>query len=376
MSKQFMPFSPIEINFSSVQELGELLSTPRNMLLIAGENTISRLKRLGINYQHSNDRGNYHISKIAPNPDINSIIERLYELRGRKFDYIVAIGGGSTLDLAKAISALYGFSTNEKAGYSDIVNAIKAKNFFAGNDPIDIIAVPTTAGTGSEVTKWATVWDFENGKKLSVDDVMCFPKAAYIIPELTVSMPAKLTLATGLDALSHAMEAFWAKRRNQLSQELAIAAIDLVRSSLSSALHTPDDIIAREKMCRGSLISGLAFSMTRSTSCHSISYPITMHFGVNHGFAVALTLPQMLSINSRAVKEIKRLNDIFMPDGGFEAWLESVTVGVQELSLSSFGIGMADIERIVNGAFTENRMDNNPVDLNKEDVEEILMSVV
>ena len=119
-----------------------------------------------------------------------------------------------------------------------------------------------------------------------------------MVPELTNSMNERLTLATGLDALSHAMEGYWAKGRNLLSQALALDSIQRIKDALPAAISDPGDSGAREQMCLGSLLAGLSFSMTKTTACHSMSYPLTMNYGVEHGFTAALTLAQMMKINA------------------------------------------------------------------------------
>ena len=290
------------------------------------------------------------------------------------FDCIIAIGGGSSIDLAKAISALQGLAKTHEAGYEEVAKAIADKSFFNGCGPADIIAVPTTAGTGSEVTRWATVWDFENGKKLSVEHKQCYPKLAVMVPELTKSMDNRLTLATGLDALSHAMEGYWAKGRNPLSQALAFDSIERIKEALPAALAEPADSGAREQMCLGSLLAGLSFSITKTTACHSISYPLTMNYGVEHGLAAAITLSQMMKINAVAVPELERIEQLF--DGNFEGWMSGVSEGIQELKLSAFGISEDDIEAIADSAFTLGRMDNNPASMEVGSVKEVLKNIL
>ena len=238
---QFMPFSPVDIRFASVQQLDELLSSfaGRRAIIVASKGTIGRLKAVPALDWLIKRQGNIHISDITPNPSVEDVLRHINMLRGEDcFDCIIAIGGGSSIDLAKAISALQGMAKKREVSYEEIAKAIAEKSFFDGCGPADIIAVPTTAGTGSEVTRWATVWDFENGKKLSVEHKKCYPKLAVMAPELTKSMGERLTLATGLDALSHAMEGYWAKGRNPLSQALALDSIERIKKRSPLRLQT------------------------------------------------------------------------------------------------------------------------------------------
>ena len=249
---------------------------------------------------------------------------------------------------------------------------MNSKAYAAADKRPELIVMPTTAGTGSEVTRWATVWDPQEKRKLSIDTPEGYPAAAVIIPEWTVGMPPSITLSTGLDALSHAMEAFWAVSRNPLSQELAIAAVTKIRDALPAALADLGDRNARQEMALGSLMAGIAFSQTRTTACHSISYPLTMLHGIPHGFATAITLSSVMRRNAAAVPEINRLEEVFYDAEGFDAWMEDTADGIEPLTLSGFGVKEADLREICNLAFTPGHMDNNPVAFTQADVMEIL----
>lgn len=314
------------------------------------------------------------LEEVSENPSIASVTRALAALDGSPVDHILAIGGGSCIDLAKAISALYGLGIPPK---EEVVRrAIDEKIYQREHSFIDIVAMPTTAGTGSEVTRWATIWDTETERKLSIEHERIHPRAAIVIPYLTALMPPRLTLATGLDALSHAMEAFWAKARTPLSQALSLDAITRIRQALPLAVRNGEDIEAREAMSLGALLAGLSFSITRTTACHSISYPITMRYGVPHGLAVAMTLAPVMARNAQAIPEMARLEAVFSQDGGFSAWLAGVSEQVQSLTLKGLEIPSEDVAEIASGAFTLGRMDNNPVAFRVEDVAEILAGCV
>ena len=295
---QYMPFSPVEIEFSSYEQalkyLEGLISDTDNTLLFISKGMAARM---GLDKWLSVIKSSFkliHIDDIPVNPTVVDVYEILSYLRGVSITRILAVGGGSCIDLAKAVSALHNLISSEKLSEQAVYNAIKNKEYLLGVNFIDIIALPTTAGTGTEVTKWATIWDMVRKEKLSIDCLQLYPKAALIIPELTVFMPKRLTLSTGLDALSHAMEAFWARSRTPLSQALALTAVKHIKEYLSKVLENGGDIELRKDMCLASLLAGLAFSITRTTACHSISYPLTMFFGIEHGFAAAMTLASSL----------------------------------------------------------------------------------
>jgi len=374
---QYDFFSPIEIRFESLTKAESILEemTDRRFIVLASQGTV---QRIGSNFiDNLLKHENYvHISQVLSNPSVEYLCSVLNSLEGKgPFARIITIGGGSCIDLAKGISALYGLKSDQPIKYEDVVQAIYNKAFFKHYGPADIIAVPTTSGTGSEVTKWATIWDLQNQKKLSIDHPGCFPKMALMVPELTAYMPERLTLSTGLDALSHAMEAYWSKKRNPLSQVLALDAIKRIHRNLPIVLQHGDDLNTREQMSVASLTAGLAFSMTRTTACHSISYPLTMRYDIEHGFAAAITLAEIMQINREAVPEIEKISEIFGGYDGFLMWMEQMTRDIQPLKLSAFGVGQNDIVDIVERTFTQGRMDNNPVEISKERIKSLLERV-
>ena len=314
------------------------------------------------------DVSNFHVLDMSiSNPDVH-LVENVLETIVKP-DLIIAIGGGSSIDLGKAISALY------ECKDSDVLDLLKTKSYLENKNSIPLIAVPTTAGTGSECTKWATIWDFENSKKYSVDAEYLYPTEAWLVPELTSTMNKKLTLSTGLDSLAHAMESYWSVPSNSYTRVLARDSIRIIRKYLPLVLSDLDNLEYRKQMLMGSFFAGLAFSNTRTTACHSISYPLTMMFGISHGFAAAITLFEVLTRNWDYVKE----KDLFL-----DAWGEKKLDDIQEwfinvsdnsLNLSSCGIQKEDIPKIVELATTGGRMDNNPIIFTNDDIEDILNNV-
>ena len=317
------------------------------------------------------------IRQVSSNPthiDVYNILDRL---KGYRPDVVLAIGGGSTIDLAKCCVGLNYLCSRERFLPEDVRQAIRSKNYIKHPVSIPIYALPTTAGTGSEMTQWATVWDGEGTAKYSIDAPHLCPKRAYIVPEYTMTMPRRLTLSTGLDALCQATEAYWAKASNPMVKEIAKAALRLLVQYLPLALSEPSKLYYREKVCLGSLLSGLAFSNTRTTACHSISYPLTMRFGIEHGLACALTLSEVMKINLPAIDGAEELLEGLMVESADELqeWLERISHGIVEFRLSSFGIQKQDLPELARMSFTLGRMDNNPVELSQEKVKRILETI-
>lgn len=314
------------------------------------------------------------INESIANPDIH-LLDKIISKLSFKPKLIIAIGGGSSIDLAKAISAL--FKYEEDLDSEKILELLKTKEYLENEDFIPFIAVPTTAGTGSECTKWATIWDFDNSKKYSIDSDYLYPQESWLVPELTTTLNPKLTLATGLDALSHAMESYWSNASNSYTRVLARDSIKIIAKYLPLALNDLNNLEYRKQMLMGSFFAGLAFSNTRTTASHSISYPLTMKFGINHGFAVAITLFEVLKRNWEYVEDKELFLEAFGVKSieGIEKWFKDVSQDIQELNLSSFDVKKETIGDVVKLAITRGRMDNNPILFGEKEIEDILMNV-
>jgi phosphonate metabolism-associated iron-containing alcohol dehydrogenase len=200
---------------------------------------------------------------------------------------IVALGGGSAMDTAKVVAA----SDGDFARVRTYVETGKGAEKL-GRTPI--IAVPTTAGTGSEVTCWATVWDTANKKKYSLSRPELYPEVAILDPEVTLGIPRALTVSTGLDALSHALESLWNTNANPVSANNAVFAAQEVLECLPPLAKDLHNLELRSRLMRASLFAGLAFSNTKTALAHSMSYHFTLHHGVPHGIACSFSLPLVM----------------------------------------------------------------------------------
>ena len=230
------------------------------------------------------------INNITPNPDFNTLTETCRQFAETASDnmVIVALGGGSVIDAAKVLAA----SNNGFESVREYLETGEGENKL-GRHPI--IAIPTTAGTGSEVTKWATVWDTESQKKYSLSLQTLYPTHAIVDPELMLELPKSLTISTGLDALSHALESIWNRNSNPVSTNHAVFAATEIMAALPKLVCDLQNIELRSRVARASLFAGLAFSNTRTALAHSVSYPITLKYKVPHGLACSFSLPMVLA---------------------------------------------------------------------------------
>lgn len=305
------------------------------------------------------------------NPDVADMAAMLERVGGEPYGLILAVGGGSVMDTAKTLALAIPAGIRGTEG----LRAFIAAEAYEAVQPIPWIGVPTTSGTGSEVTPWATVWDRERECKMSCSYSHNFAALAVVDPVCTATCPAALTISSALDALCHSTESFWACRTNEVSQTFALLSIGLIRRHLEDLAAHPDDAELRLLIGKASLYAGLAFSNTKTTVCHSVSYPMTERFGVPHGTAAALTLGDFMDFNKAVIPRYAELLEAYQCASAAEVkdWVfHMLSLGGFALRLRDYGIGSGDISYIVGHAFTKGRADNNPVAVQPEDVQAVL----
>ncbi|WP_439487191.1 iron-containing alcohol dehydrogenase [Algoriphagus sp.] len=270
---------------------------------------------------------------VSPDPSLENVYHGLEKFISSKAELLVAVGGGSPIDAAKAISILVNNPPplNQYMGYHKIKNA-----------GIPVIAVPTTSGTGSEATKVAVITDVQMGVKMMIFDKNLMPAAAIVDYHLAKSMPRDLTAYVGVDTLTHGIEAFISKKSNPLSDPIALSCINLVGKNLASAWQFPDENEAREGMSIAAYQGGLAFTNSSVCLVHGMSRPLGAIFHLAHGFSNAMLLPTIVS---------------FSLMGALEKYaLISRTLGFSKLSDSDESAGT----KLVNGLTELNKSLNIP----------------
>ena len=229
------------------------------------------------------------ISEVKSHPefkDLEAIYSKVHKI---EFELILAIGGGSVIDASKFFSVY-----NQKKEYQFVEDIIKGKLPKKDYRLIPIISVPTTAGTGSEITPWATIWDMSEKKKYSLHLTDLFSEIAIYDPTLTLSVPKDITIQTGLDTLSHALESIWNKNANEITINYAIKSAKLIVENLVALSNNLENLNYRDKVLKASMYAGLAFSNTQTALAHAMSYYITAYKGVPHGIACSFTLPLLI----------------------------------------------------------------------------------
>jgi alcohol dehydrogenase len=230
---------------------------------------------------------------VEPDPSVKIIRCGVETAKAKDIDFIIALGGGSSLDAAKAINMMI---TNK----GDIIDYEKNGPALAG---LPLIAIPTTAGTGSEVSRYVVITDTDRKIKMLIGAETLIPDIAILDPLLTVMMPPPVTAATGMDAITHAIEAFISKVSQPITDMYAISAIKLINENLVKAVLNGGNLEARKNMLLGQMYAGLAFSNASVALVHSMSRPLGAYFKVPHGLANAILLPSVMEFNRAACPE-------------------------------------------------------------------------
>ncbi len=286
-------FNPVATHFGpgSLAELPRIIEGAKVVVV-----TFPEARALGLVKKLEDLLGDqlvYVIENVHPNPDVSQLAEMYNRFWQDEHacDTVVALGGGSAIDTAKALIV-----GTEGGSFEELLALLADGKPFTPSRVKTLIAIPTTAGTGSEVTPWATIWDAAKQKKYSLHLDCTWPKAAIVDPDLMLSLPKAITISTGLDALSHALESIWNVNANPISDAFAIGAIHEIMTSLPLLVRELDSKALRSSMALAAMKAGLAFSNTKTALAHSISYEMTLRYGLPHGIACSFTLPLVLGM--------------------------------------------------------------------------------
>lgn len=310
-------------------------------------------------------------SNVEPNPQVASVDALAELLVDHRAEVCVAIGGGSSLDCAKAACsvALQGGPTRKYHSEGAVL----------GPQHLPLIAIPTTAGTGSEVTPISVLDDPLKNIKAPLTHPNFFPKVALIDPELTLTKPRLVTASTGLDALAHAIEGYWSKNHQPICDTLARQAVTLVFEYLPRVLEDGSDLQAREGMSLAALLGGLAFQLPKNAAVHACSYPLSSEYHLPHGTACAMTLDLFCRYNAPAMGE---RGETLAAAGGFRS-MEALADGVAQIKANSglptrlreVGVTEVELDSLVEGSFHP-LMNNNPRPITPEVLRELYVSIL
>jgi len=324
--------------------------------------------------------------QVSSEPTIALVEAGLAQARRERCDVVVALGGGSVVDAGKAISALL---TND-APVRDYLEVIGKARPLA-NRAAPFIAIPTTAGTGAEVTRNAVLMAENEQVKVSLRSPLMLPAVAVIDPELTYSLPPSVTASTGLDALTQCIEPFVSPQANPLSDAVAREGMHRASGALLRAFRDGSDREARRDMAVASLCGGLALANAKLGAVHGFASPLCGMFPVPHGMACARLLPLITEINVRAIRArmpnaaaVGRYDEVArIVTGDASARAEDAAVWLRELvaelsvpGLASYGVKGGDIPRVVAAARQASSMQGNPIVLTDAELCEALGAAI
>jgi alcohol dehydrogenase len=284
----------IIVGAGSLKKLGEAAQkiNGKKALIISGPH----LNKIGvvdscIEYLKSAGIGADRFTEVEANPSVETVEKATEKFKSAGADFIVAIGGGSPMDVAKAVGvvARYGGNITDYEGGGKVPGKI-----------VPQIAIPTTAGTGSEVTAFSVITDHSRNYKLTVFSYELLPECAILDAELITTVPAHTAAACGMDAFIHACEAYTSTAANPFSEAMSEKAMELIGGNIRRYVARRADISAAENMLLGSLFAGIAFSYARLGNVHAMSHPVSAYFNVPHGVANAILLPAVLEYNALA----------------------------------------------------------------------------
>ena len=304
----------------------------------------------------------YIFSNISDNPNFKDCDNGIKFCKNNLFDGIIALGGGSAMDLAKVLIAYLSLRT------SDIFKLINYKEPFPKKIPT--IFLPTTHGTASEVTMWGTIWNMEQKKKYSISHPDLYPTIAILDGNLTLTLPLNISITTVMDALSHSLEAIWNKNATEISNTFAIQAICQIIKDIDKFKNNPSNLEVRTNLLNASTTAGLAFSKTTTAAAHSMSYPLTIHYKIPHGIASSITLLPLLEINKKFIKKPLNIicNNLGLTFYEFKQVVKSIPKDIIPFTLRDWDVPKNQLNKLSKESFTKGRMDNNIVDLSENQV--------
>ena len=311
--------------------------------------------------------------EVKPNPTVKNVKAGIAAFQAAGADFMIAIGGGSSMDTSKAIGIII-----NNPEFSDVVSLEGVAN--TKKKSVPVIALPTTAGTAAEVTINYVITDEENVKKMVCVDPNDIPTLAIIDPELMLSMPRGLTASTGMDALTHAIEGLITLGAWEMSDMFEIKAIEMIAKWLPKAVENPSDIAARDGMATAQYIAGMGFSNVGLGLVHGMAHPLGAYYDIPHGVANALLLPFVMEYNKEAAKakyrtiaeamgvDTSSMSDDEAADAAVKAVKDlAIRVRIPQ-HLSEIGVPESGLPTLAQAAFNDVCTPGNPRQTNVEEI--------
>jgi alcohol dehydrogenase class IV len=383
MRFEFATASRIIFGKGTLKEVPPLAAEMGNCALLVTGRNVERAKPL---LELLNEIGmkNY-IFSVSGEPTTKLIVEGVQAARRNACEVVICMGGGSAIDAGKAIAALL-TNSGDIMDYLEVIG--RGRNLASA--PAPCIAIPTTAGTGAEVTKNSVLTSPEHKVKVSLRSPMMLPDLAVVDPELTYSMPPSITASTGLDALTQILESFVSVKSNPLTDTICLDGLKRAARSLQQACEDGSNAVARENMAIVSLYGGLALANSKLGAVHGFAGPMGAMFPAPHGVICARLLPFVMEVNVRVLRrlssqqlliryeEVAKVltgkSDARAEDG--TAWIRDLCDTLDVPALSNFGITEDHFPELVAGSKKASSMKGNPAKLTDEELTEILRKAV
>lgn len=377
---QFQTANHLIAGQNSIEKVGEhlsLLGTEVKSALIITQPSMKRLGFVEKLIHQLSDKGvsAYVNIDVLPEPTVENIEEVFQAISKEQYDVLIGFGGGSVLDATKILSVL---QTNNQS-IRELLGTDLVKN-----PGTPTILIPTTSGTGSEVTPNAIVTLPDEELKIGIVSKYLLPKLVVLDPVLTLSLPRPITAATGMDAFTHSLESFISNKSNLISDMVALESIRLISSSIIEAYQNGNSVEAREKMLVGSMYGGMALTSAGTAAVHALAYPLGGKFKIPHGVANSMLLPHVMEFNMDAIED--RLFLVAEPMGikieGFSKTEVAQKVvnrivewtNVLEIpqNLKEYGVKEEDVPELALSASKVTRLlNNNPKEVSLKDMEGI-----
>ena len=300
-------------------------------------------------------------NEIMENPELNIIEKGKSVFQNSNHDFIIAIGGGSPIDAAKAISLMAANDLNKSTLYD---GSLHKKAY-------PIIAIPTTSGTGSEVTPYSVLNKSETNTKAGFGSPLIFPKIAFLDPKYTISLNKTITRDTTIDALSHLLEGLYSNKYNEFILPMILKGFDLIYKNLKPCLENPDDLKLRTALMLASNYGGIAIAHTSTTLQHSIGYPLTTVYGLSHGLANGVVMQEIMNLYEPAIKNRLDILWDFMKitKNQFFDWIDDLDMRLEDKIDDNF------IEKRVPEVMKSRNMLLNPITVTEKQIVDIYMNL-
>lgn len=382
LSYEFIAPRQIVFGWGRRREIGELArAVGRRAWVVCGSATVARdgvlaeIRRL----LHDEMIDSVELMRLAHEPEVTDVdlaVSQLTDEGIREGDFLLALGGGAAIDLAKAVAAM---ATNRASStVRDYLEGV-GRGLRLENDPLPVVAMPTTAGAGAEATRNAVISSYDPPFKKSLRDSRLMPRLALVDPELTVTVPAPTTAASGMDAITQLLESCLSRKAQPIPQALAMQGLRLALPSIAEAVRNPTSQLARQRMAHAALLSGMALANSGLGLAHGVAAALGVHCRVAHGLACAVMLPAALRVNrverraelALLARGIFGISPALSEERAVDALIERIECLQREIGiparLSDLGVRADQIPAIVRDS-RGSSMSGNPVELGDEEL--------